>query len=136
MDVGGQQRPGHVLGSDAVAQGAGVAVDGDGRSAGARPPQVPGAVGQTSAALDSWMVKVAVFGSARAPLAVMIAPTVDMATISTTMVASRLPIGLTLPVDRMLLSPMAAPAGALRFLPGHGHFTLERHRQPSSLRRR
>jgi hypothetical protein len=56
------------------------------------PPQVPGAVGHTSAAPDSWMVKVAVFGSASAPLAVMTVPTVVRATVMTAMMTSRLRI--------------------------------------------
>jgi hypothetical protein len=56
------------------------------------PPQVPGAVGQTSAAPDSWMVKVAVLGSVSAPLAVMTAPTALRGTVRTAMVTSRLPI--------------------------------------------
>src|SRR5829696_2841828 len=60
------------------------------------PPQVPGAVGHTSAAPESWMVKVAVFGSASAPLAVMTAPTALRAIVMTAIVTSRLPIGLLL----------------------------------------
>src|SRR5215213_8306055 len=60
------------------------------------PPQVPGAVGQTSAAPDSWMVKVAVLGSARAPPAVMTVPTAVRAIVMTAMMTSRLPIELLL----------------------------------------
>src|SRR5918995_1297016 len=60
------------------------------------PPQVPGAVGQTSAAPDSWMVKVAVLGSARAPPAVMTVPTALRAIVMTAMMTSRLPIELLL----------------------------------------
>src|SRR5829696_8184312 len=56
------------------------------------PPQVPGAVGHTSSAPDSWMVKVAVLGSARAPLAVRTAPTAERAMVMTAMAISRLPI--------------------------------------------
>jgi hypothetical protein len=56
------------------------------------PPQVPKAVGQTSAAQGSWMVSVAVLGSASAPLAVMTAATALRATVMTAMVTRRLPI--------------------------------------------
>jgi hypothetical protein len=92
MDVGGQQRQGHVLGGDRIAQGAGVAVDLDGGGAGAWATTGAGGVGQTSAAPDSWMVKVAVLGSVSAPLAVMTAPTALRGTVRTAMVTSRLPI--------------------------------------------
>src|ERR671911_295369 len=68
------------------------------------PPQVPGAVGQTSSAPDSWMVKVAVLGSARAPLAVMTAPTADRTSVRTAMPMNRLPIWPPLPLGRMPLS--------------------------------
>src|SRR5215218_5165393 len=64
------------------------------------PPQVPGAVGHTSSAPDSWIVKVAVFGSARAPLAVMTAATALRATAMTAMVTSRLPIERSFPLGR------------------------------------
>src|SRR5215207_2059680 len=64
------------------------------------PPQVPGAVGHTSAAPDSWMVKVAVFGSARAPLAVMTAPTAERAMVMTAIAISRLPIERSFPLGR------------------------------------
>src|SRR5215211_5792158 len=64
------------------------------------PPQVPGAVGQTSAAPDSWMVKVAVLGSARAPLAVMTVATPERAMVMTAMAISRLPIERSFPLGR------------------------------------
>jgi hypothetical protein len=64
------------------------------------PPQVPGAVGQTSAAPESWMVKVAVLGSARAPLAVMTVATADRAMVMTAMAISRLPIERSFPLGR------------------------------------
>src|SRR5215216_2850437 len=57
------------------------------------PPQVPGAP-------DSWMVKVAVLGSARAPLVVMTAPTADRAMVMTAMAISRLPIERSFPLGR------------------------------------
>src|SRR5215211_2665329 len=85
------------------------------------PPQVPGAVGQTSAAPDSWMVKVAVFSSARAPLAAMTAPTEDRTTVRTAMLTSRLPIEppfLWPDAGIRLLPPeTAVAAGWLRSLP-------------------
>src|ERR671919_3222897 len=86
------------------------------------PPQVPGAVGQTSAAPDSWIVNVAAFGSASAPLAVMTAATALRATVMTAMVTNRLPIKLLLPWPdagvRLLSAQTATPAGALRSCPG------------------
>src|SRR5215216_3051734 len=57
------------------------------------PPQVPGAP-------DSWMVKVAVLGSARAPLVVMTAPTAERAMVMTAMAISRLPIERSFPLGR------------------------------------
>src|SRR5215218_2003028 len=82
------------------------------------PPQVPGAVGQTSAAPDSWMVKVAVLTSARAPPAVRTAPTADRAMVMIRMVTSRLPIEPpSLGPDvgiRLLPTETAVPVGWLR----------------------
>src|SRR5215218_11486851 len=71
------------------------------------PPQVPGAVGHTSSAPESWMVKVAVFSSARAPLAAMTAPTEDRSTVRTAMLTSRLPIE----------PPFLWPDASIRLLP-------------------
>src|SRR5829696_6694180 len=62
------------------------------------PPQVPGAVGHTSSAPESWMMKVAVLGSARAPLAVMTVATPERAMVMTAMAISRLPIERSFPL--------------------------------------
>src|SRR5829696_729895 len=64
------------------------------------PPQVPGAVGHTSSAPESWMMKVAVLGPARAPLAVMTVATPERAMVMTAMAISRLPIERSFPLGR------------------------------------
>src|SRR5215218_3491304 len=94
------------------------------------PPQVPGAVGQTSAAPESWMVKVAVFSSASAPLAAMTAPTADRTKVRTAMLTSRLPIRLTFSVGRTSVSGgchLKRPSRRAGYGPaGHGQLAIER----------
>src|SRR5829696_6516931 len=99
------------------------------------PPQVPGAVGHTSAAPESWMAKVAVLGSARAPLAVMTVATADRAMVMTAMAISRLPIERSFPLGRTPASGCCQvnhrPSGLVPVLPGiravHGDIGRHRH---------
>src|SRR4029453_4875233 len=94
------------------------------------PPQVPGAVGHTSSAPESWMVKVAVFSSASAPLAAMTAPTADRTKVRTAMLTSRLPIRLTFSVGRTSVSgccQLKRPSRRAGYGPaGHGQLAIER----------